>query len=42
MTTKKPFVTLDIAVQWGDMDAMQHVNIIIFLKWVDSTRLLLF
>jgi acyl-CoA thioester hydrolase len=42
MTTKKPFVTLDIAVQWGDMDAMQHVNNIIYLKWVESTRLLLF
>ena len=29
-------------VHWGDMDAMQHVNNIIYLKWVESTRLLLF
>lgn len=28
-------------VHWGDMDAMQHVNNIIYLKWVESTRLLL-
>ena len=29
-------------VHWSDMDSMQHVNNIIYLKWVESTRLLLF
>lgn len=42
MTQKKPIVSLEVRVHWGDMDAMQHVNNIIYLKWVESTRLLLF
>ena len=39
---KSSIVQLEIQVHWGDMDAMQHVNNIIYLKWVESTRLLLF
>lgn len=42
MKPKKPIVSLEVSVHWGDMDAMQHVNNIIYLKWVESTRLLLF
>ena len=42
MKQKKPIVSLELRVHWGDMDAMQHVNNIIYLKWVESTRLLLF
>ena len=42
MEQKKPIVSLEVCVHWGDMDAMQHVNNIIYLKWVESTRLLLF
>ena len=42
MKLKKPIVSLEVRVHWGDMDAMQHVNNIIYLKWVESTRLLLF
>ena len=42
MKHKKPIVSLEVRVHWGDMDAMQHVNNIIYLKWVESTRLLLF
>lgn len=38
----KSIVSLDIMVHWGDMDAMRHVNNIIYLKWVESTRILLF
>lgn len=38
---QKPKVQLDVQVHWSDMDAMQHVNNIIYLKWVESTRLLL-
>ena len=39
---KPPIAQLEVQVHWGDMDAMQHVNNIIYLKWVESTRLLLF
>ena len=42
MKHKKPIVSLQVRVHWGDMDAMQHVNNIVYLKWVESTRLLLF
>lgn len=42
MEQKKRMIQLDIRVQWGDMDAMQHVNNTIYLKWVESARLLLF
>ena len=42
MEQKNPIVSLEVRVHWGDMDAMQHVNNIIYLKWVESTRLLLF
>ena len=38
---QKPKVQLDVQVHWSDMDAMQNVNNIIYLKWVESTRLLL-
>ena len=31
----KPKVQLDVQVHWGDMDAMQHVNNIVYLKWVN-------
>ena len=39
---EKSIVSLDVMVHWGDMDAMRHVNNIIYLKWVESTRLLFF
>ena len=42
MKQKRPIISLEVRVHWGDMDAMQHVNNIIYLKWVESTRLLLF
>ena len=42
MEQKKPIVSLEVRVHWSDMDSMQHVNNIIYLKWVESTRLLLF
>ena len=42
MMERKSIVTLDVMVHWGDMDALLHVNNIIYLKWVESTRLLLF
>ena len=42
MKREKAIVSLDVMVHWGDMDAMRHVNNIVYLKWVESTRLLLF
>lgn len=33
---------LEIAVAWGDMDAFQHVNNTVFLRWCESARLRLF
>jgi len=30
---------IDIPVQWGDMDAAQHVNNIIYLRWFESARI---
>lgn len=32
-------VTVEIPVQWGDMDALQHVNNIVYLKWFESARI---
>ena len=29
-------------VQWGDMDAAQHVNNLIYLRWGESARILYF
>lgn len=42
MDKKPAIVSLEVRVHWGDMDAMQHVNNIVYLKWIESTRLLLF
>lgn len=41
MENTNAMVSLDVRVHWGDMDAMQHVNNIVYLKWIESTRLLL-
>tara|TARA_A100001015_G_scaffold289192_1_gene360802 strand:+ start:262 stop:645 length:384 start_codon:yes stop_codon:yes gene_type:complete len=29
----------NIMVQWGDMDAYQHVNNAVFLKWLETDRI---
>ena len=31
-------VQLKLAVHWGDMDAAQHVNNLIYLRWFESAR----
>lgn len=31
-------VVIEIPVQWGDMDASQHVNNVIYLRWVEAAR----
>lgn len=32
-------VVSTIKVQWGDMDAMQHVNNMIYVKWGETARI---
>jgi acyl-CoA thioester hydrolase len=31
-------VTLEVDVQWGDMDAALHVNNTVYLRWVENSR----
>lgn len=33
---------LDLGVRWGDMDAFQHVNNTVYLRWCESARLVFF
>lgn len=33
-----PVIT-PLSVQWGDMDAAQHVNNVVYLRWVESGRM---
>ncbi len=35
-------VQLLLPVQWGDMDAFQHVNNRVYLKWIESCRIACF
>jgi len=30
---------IEVDVQWGDMDAAQHVNNTVYLRWVESSRI---
>ena len=36
----KPYpASLELPVQWGDMDAAQHVNNTVYLRWFESARI---
>ena len=35
-------VSLSLPVQWGDMDAFQHVNNVAYLRWFESARIAYF
>jgi acyl-CoA thioester hydrolase len=35
-------VEVVLVVQWGDMDAFQHVNNTVFLRWFESARIAYF
>lgn len=35
-------VEVEIPVQWRDMDAKQHVNNVVYLKWVEAARIKFF
>lgn len=34
--------TFEFDVHWGDMDAANHVNNLVYLKWTESARILYF
>jgi acyl-CoA thioester hydrolase len=36
---KSAFYRTEIEVQWGDMDAAQHVNNVIYLRWGETARI---
>ena len=36
------YTTLELPVQWGDMDAAQHVNNTVYLRWMESARIEMF
>ncbi|GGD72752.1 acyl-CoA thioesterase [Maribacter cobaltidurans] len=36
------YKTLELPVQWGDMDAAQHVNNTVYLRWMESARIEMF
>jgi len=44
MVDNKPdsYVTLELPVQWGEMDAAQHVNNTVYLRWIESARIQMF
>lgn len=35
-------ITLELPVQWGDMDAAKHVNNAIYIRWGESARITYF
>lgn len=39
---EKAFISIEIPVQWGNMDAAQHVNNTVYLRWVESARIEMF
>ena len=32
-------VTIELPVQWGDMDSFGHVNNVVYLRWFESARI---
>ena len=36
------YVTLELPVQWGNMDAAKHVNNTVYLRWIESARIVMF
>jgi len=36
------YTAIELPVQWGDMDAAQHVNNTVYLRWIESARIAMF
>lgn len=41
-TIPDSYTSLELPVQWGDMDAAQHVNNTVYLRWMESARIEMF
>ena len=39
---EKAYCATKIYVQWGDMDAAQHVNNTVYLRWMETGRIAMF
>ena len=39
--SKSPLI-LEVPLLWGDMDSAKHVNNLVYLKWAETSRILLF
>lgn len=35
-------ITVELPVQWGDMDSFGHVNNVVYLRWFESARIAYF
>ena len=35
-------LTMEVSLLWGDMDSAKHVNNLIYLKWAETSRILIF
>ena len=35
-------MTIELPVQWGDMDSFNHVNNVVYLRWFESARIAYF
>lgn len=42
MSTDRYPVSVEIPVAWGDMDAYQHVNNVVYLRWFETARIAYF
>jgi acyl-CoA thioester hydrolase len=42
MTAPRFPVTIELPVQWGEMDAFGHVNNVTYLRWFESARIAFF
>jgi len=36
------YITVELPVQWGNMDAAKHVNNTVYLRWIESARIAMF
>ena len=42
-TLKKQYpVSIEIKVKWGEMDAFQHLNNIVYIRYIEDSRIDLF
>ena len=42
MTNNSKGIYTKISVQWGEMDAFNHVNNVMYIRWCETARIILF